>query len=172
MLKKWKESKIEKKIERMFLPGTYESFLLHDFLFLTNIGLTILMIIELILVFGFHIHWEFFHKVDFFFGILFLFEALLRLYYDYLPNKVFFKFHQIVNWVVIISLIWPDLFFNLAFLRIIRSLKVIKIYLYKKEKAHELEHNDYDSILEIIWIANKTLWSFMRKKITNLFSKN
>jgi hypothetical protein len=99
-----KKNNILKKMEKIFEPGTYESFLLHDFLFLTNIGLTVLMIIELILIFGFDTELHFFHTVDLFFGILFLIEALLRLYYDYLPNKIFFKPHQIVNWIVIISL--------------------------------------------------------------------
>ncbi len=169
MKKRIKNSKINKKLEKIFQEGTYESFLLHDFLFLTNTGLTILMIVELILIFGFHKEFHLFHSIDFFFGIIFLFEAILRLYYDYLPNKIFFKFHQIINWIVIISLIWPNLFFNLAFLRIIRSLKVIKVYLYKKERKHELSHNDYDTIFEIFLISIKSLWNFINKKILNLF---
>jgi hypothetical protein len=67
---------------------------------------------------------------------------------------------------------WPNLFFNLAFLRIIRSLKVIKIYLYKKEKAHELKHNEYDSILEILWIAIKSIYNFIKNKIKKILRFN
>ena len=168
---KIKNSKTNQKLEKIFEEGTYESFLLHDFLFLTNTGLTILMILELILIFGFDIEWHFFHKIDFFFGIVFLTEAVLRLYYDYLPNKIFFKPHQIISWIVIISLVWPNLFFNLAFLRIIRSLKIIKVYLYKKERNHELKHKDYDTIFEIIIIAFKSLWIFLRNKFIIFFKK-
>ena len=54
-INKIKNNKYYKMFENVFIPGTYESFLLHDFLLLTNIGLTVLMIIELILIFGFDI---------------------------------------------------------------------------------------------------------------------
>lgn len=46
MRKRIKNSKLNKKLEKIFQEGSYESFLLHDFLFLTNVSLTILMIIE------------------------------------------------------------------------------------------------------------------------------
>jgi len=88
---------VNNKFEQMFTVGTYPSFLLHDFLFLSNLGLTILMFVELILIFVFKTELHFFHLVDFVFGIIFLLEALLRLYYDYLPNRIFFKPHQIIN---------------------------------------------------------------------------
>jgi hypothetical protein len=88
-IKEIKNNKLYKTFENIFIPGTYASFLLHDFLLLTNISLTILMIIELILIFGFDIDWHFFHTIDFFFGIVFLIESLLRLFYVYIPNKFF-----------------------------------------------------------------------------------
>ena len=168
--KKIKHSKWWIKLENTFVDGTYESFLRHDFLLLSNIFLTITMIIELILVFGFDIEWEFFHKIDLFFGIIFLIEFFLKLYFILIPDRVFFKPFFTVNFIVIISLIWPHLFFNLAFLRIIRSLKVIKIYIYKKETEHD-KKDEYKGILEIIKIANKTVWQFIFNKIKRIFKK-
>ncbi|HIP21730.1 MAG TPA: hypothetical protein EYG72_02145 [Candidatus Pacebacteria bacterium] len=53
MKDKFKNSTFYKNLEKMFSVGSYESFLLHDFLLLSNIGLTILMIVELTLIFGY-----------------------------------------------------------------------------------------------------------------------
>lgn len=160
-----KKTKLYKITEKIFIPGTYESFLLHDFLFLTNMGLTILMIIELILIFGFDIELHFFHTIDFIFGIIFMVESILRIFYYHILNKNYFEPHTIINWIVIISLIWPGLFWNLAFLRLIRSLKVIKVYLYKKERLEDDGGDNYNGIVKIIWIAHVHVYGFIFSKL-------
>ena len=170
----FKNSIFYKKLEKMFSVGSYESFLLHDFLLLSNIGLTILMIIEFILIFGYKIpssDLHYIHRVDLIFGLIFMIESVLRMIYVYIPNKIYFKPYMVVNWVVIISLIWPGLFGNLAFLRIIRSLKIIKIFLYKKEKEVDLGDDNYDGILKIILIAYKSVFGFLWRKVKNIFIK-
>jgi len=104
----FKNSIFYKKLEKMFSVGSYESFLLHDFLLLSNIGLTILMIIEFILIFGYKIpssDLHYIHRVDLIFGLIFMIESVLRMIYVYIPNKIYFKPYMVVNWVVIISLI-------------------------------------------------------------------
>ena len=174
MKDKFKNSTFYKNLEKMFSVGSYESFLLHDFLLLSNIGLTILMIVELTLIFGYGkkpSELNFIHWIDLVFGLIFISESILRMIYVYIPNKIYFKPSMVINWIVIISLVWPGLFGNLAFLRIIRSLKIIKIFLYKKEKKVDLGDDDYDGILKIILIAHKSVFGFLWRRVKSIFIK-
>jgi hypothetical protein len=79
--------------------------------------------------------------VEFLFGILFLLELILYLIHVYIPNKIFFKPKIILNTLVVISLLVPSVFGNLAFLRLIKSIKIIKIFIYKKKVKQDLKNN-------------------------------
>lgn len=66
--------------------------------------------------------------IELFFGILYLIEYLIKSVYVIIPNTISGGFHMVIEVVVIISLIIPQIFGNLAILRIIRSIGVIKIF--------------------------------------------
>jgi len=160
---KKKLKKINIFFEKLFDEGSYYSFLLHDFLFVSNFALTILMLFELFLVFGLKVETEklhIFHYIDLFFGIIYLIEFILRLFYQYIPKRIFFKPYMYINLIVIISLVWPNLFFNLAFLRMIRSMKIIKLYVYKKEVKEE-KQKQYLGFYQLSKVILKYYWKVL-----------
>ena len=130
-----------KKSELYFQQGTKQQFWLHELLLIFNSFLFTLAIFEFYAEFK-EIevpHWI--HMTEFIFGILFLFELIFYLIHVYIPNKVFFKPHLILNGIVIASLIHPPIFGNLAVLRLIRSFKIVKVYIYRKKVKKDMEKN-------------------------------
>ena len=130
-----------KRSEKYFQKGTKQQFWLHEVLLISNIFLFSLAIFEFYAEFtDSHVpHWL--HMAEFIFGILFLVELILYLVHVYFPNKVFYKPHLVLNAIVIASLIHPPIFGNLAILRLIRSFKIVKVYMYRKKVKNDLEEN-------------------------------
>lgn len=131
-LHKYEQTKIYPVFEEYFIVGTRKSFWLHHFLLWTNIFLFLIAVTELF-SHGHSVFLNYIHYIELFFGILFLFEFILKSIYISIPNTISGGTFMIVNFVVIISLIIPGAFGNLALLRIIRSLKIIKIFYFEKE---------------------------------------
>ena len=133
---KFTKSKIYKKIERTFNDEvTVEDYVVHTFLLWSNVFLAIIALLEVFL----HSHETFFyyaHFVEVVFGIVFLLEFILRIIFTYLKNSVYFKWTLALQFVIIVSLIAPHLFGNLAILRLVKSLKIIKIFILKEEQLH------------------------------------
>ncbi len=136
--------KILHTIDRSFDEGNYENFRLNEILLILNTFL--LFVTALVIMEDFE--WLFLYKetrhtihaIEVFFGILFLIEFLLRLYYTYIPDKKLFTLYPLIQLLVIVSLLAPTLF-NLAFLRIVISLKMLKLYHMRRENQRQLAHN-------------------------------
>ncbi len=129
-----------KKIEKYFTYGTIESYNLHRLLIISNTVLLFLVIYQFYCEFNNIKIPHLVHSVELFFGVLFLIEFVLSLVLVYIPNKIFFKPYLILNFLVILSLIVPQIFGNIAFLRIIRSMKFVKVYLLNKKTKKEKEN--------------------------------
>ncbi len=114
-------------IREYFTIGTQQSFYLHTFLVWSNIFLFLITILELIFNQNSVVLYYLF-LIELFFGILYLIEYLIKSVYVIIPNTISGGFHMVIEVVVIISLIIPQIFGNLAILRIIRSIGVIKIF--------------------------------------------
>ncbi len=112
---------------------TKEDFYWHIFLLISGIFLFIIVLIEFFLPEIHHHYHELIRKIEVVFGIIFLFELVMRIFFAFLSKSVYFKWHMILNAFIIISLIVPNAIGNLAILRIIRSLKIVKIYHLKKD---------------------------------------
>ncbi len=133
---------ILRAIDRSFDEGNYENFRLNEFLLIAN---TFLLFVTLLVLME-DIGWITIHarhtieSIEWWFGVLFLVEFVLRLYYTYIPDRRLFTLYPLIQLLVIISLLAPTLF-NLAFLRIIVSLKMLKLYHMRREAQYQLAHN-------------------------------
>ncbi len=131
-------------IDRSFDAGTYENFRLNEFLLVINTFL--LFITALVLMDEAHwitIHEELrhtIHSMEIGFGIFFLIEFALRLYYTYIPDGTLFRLYPLIQILVIVSLLAPTLL-NVAFLRILISLKMLKVYHMRRESQIQLAQN-------------------------------
>lgn len=138
------KNKIWKKIELYFTYGNIESYNLHRILIFFNTLLLVLVIYQFYCDFHKIKIPHIVHSIELFFGILFLIEFVLSLILIYIPNKIFFKPYLFLNFLVIVSLISPEIFGNIAFLRIIRSMKFVKFYLLRKKAKKEKETHNID----------------------------
>ncbi len=131
-------------IDRSFDPGNYENFRLNEFLLIINTFLLFVTLLVIMEDFG----WiEIYkntrhniHVIELGFGIFFLAEFILRTIYTYIPDKKLFTLYPLINILVILSLLMPGLF-NLAFLRIVISLKMLKLYHMRREGQRQLAQN-------------------------------
>lgn len=149
------KKKVWKKIELYFTYGTIESYNLHRFLIISNTVLLFLVIYQFYCEFNKIEIPHIVHNIELFFGILFLIEFILSLILVYIPNKIYFKPYLFLNFLVIISLISPEFFGNIAFLRLVRSMKFIKFYLLNKKVRKEKEEHHIDEKKKILKYKRK-----------------
>ena len=122
-MKKSSLPKFKKKLESLFHKRTAKSILFNRLLILINIGVFGIFIIEAVSPDHSAIH---FFELGF--GILFVAEYCARLWIA--PRRLAFVFNlfSIMDVLVIFSLFSPFLIGNLALLRVLRSLKVLRTY--------------------------------------------
>ncbi len=125
-------------IDRSFTDGTPESHKLTNALFVLNLLLVGVFIIDVAHLIGFFSAWEgfevFVRSIEIIFGSVFVMEFTLRSVFVYIPNKQFFSAYSIINMVVIVSLLAPQFIGNLVILRFFQLFKVYKIYKDKKSQ--------------------------------------
>jgi hypothetical protein len=124
-------------IDRSFDLGTKENHILNKWLLIINLILVFFLLFDVFEFFG-YIHLNdgfhtFMRDVELVFGMLFLIEFTLRSVFVYIPDKKFFSPYSIVNAIVIVSLLAPHFFGNLAILRFFRILKAFKVYQLNKD---------------------------------------
>ncbi len=136
--------KILTTIDRSFDEGNYENFRLNEGLLVINTFLLFITAIVLMEDAGWiTIHAEtrhVIHILEIAFGIVFLAEFILRLIYAYIPDRTLFTLYPLIQVLVILSLLAPTLI-NVAFLRIIVSLKMLKIYHMRRENMRKVACN-------------------------------
>ncbi len=147
-----------KKVEKMFQDGTKEQFHLHEFLLISNLLLTFIMIYEFYAKFNNYFFPPILNKIELFFGVIFLIELILYIIFVYIPNKVYFKPVLWLNAFVTISLLFPSLVGNLALLRLFRTTSILKLYQYNKKIKEEKRYEMYS--IRII----KTTYSILIKR--------
>lgn len=126
--------KIYQKLEKTFNDEiTHEDYVLHTFLLWSNIFLSIIAILEIFLHKS-ETFYHYAHIIELIFGIIFLFEFILRLIFSYFKNSVFFQWKLLLQLLIIVSLIAPHLLGNLAILRLVRSMKILKIFILRREQ--------------------------------------
>jgi hypothetical protein len=130
---------IFKKTEKYFQEGTVEQFRIHKILLFSNSFLLLVLTSEVYLIVKDIEIPTFIHVIEFIFGIIFLIELIFYLLHVYIPNKVFFKPRIVLNTLVVVSLLAPTLFGNLAFLRLIKSVKIIKVFIYGRKVKNDLK---------------------------------
>ncbi len=129
---------------------TWEDYVLHIFLFWANSFLFIVAVLEVFLHNN-EIFYHWVHKIELVFGIIFLVEWIMRIIFAYLPNKVYFSWKLLLQFIVILSLVAPGLFWNLAMLRLMRSFKVLKAYLYKQDQEEMVKvHPEFEEKIKNI----------------------
>ncbi len=136
--------KILHTIDRSFDAGNYENFRLNEFLLVAN---TFLLFVTMLIIMH-DLHWIIIpqktkHAIELLeigFGIFFLIEFILRMIYTYIPDKKLFTFYPILQALVILSLLAPTLI-NIAFLRIIVSIKMLKLYHMRRDEQRQLANN-------------------------------
>lgn len=128
-----------KRTESYFQEGTLQQFKLHKILLFSNSFLLLVLMMELYLILKSIEIPLYIHVIEFIFGVIFLIELVLYIVHVYIPNKVFFKPRIVLNALVIVSLLAPSLFGNLAFLRLIKSFKIIKVFIYSRKVKRDLK---------------------------------
>ncbi len=172
-MKNEKLKKIYDFLERTFNDQiTIEDYILHTFLLWSNIFLALVALLEIF----FHnqkIFFHYIHMIEIFFGVIFLTEFILRLYFTYLKKSVHLKWSLVLQLIIIISLIAPDSFGNLAILRIVKSTKIIKIFILKTEQKKLSWSWKQYKILRKLHKANKQLTKkiYIYQKIAQKFWK-
>ncbi len=122
-MKKRRSGFIKKKFTALFHERTPESIAFNRLLIALNIAVFCIFILEY-----YYPGQEIVRMFELFFGVLFTIEYALRFWIA--PKKTVFVFDifSIVDFVVIVSLFAPLLVGNLALLRVLRSLKILRTY--------------------------------------------
>ena len=166
-MEKIKKSKIYQIIEKIFNDEiTKEDYIWHTFLFWSNMLLIVIAILEIFLYLH---HWkDYVHIVEVFFGLVFLTELVFRIGFTYIKKLAHHSWEIIFQSIIVISLLAPHLIGNLAILRIIRSLKVLKAFMLKRHLDELAE--DKSKHFHLPWPINK-LNDFVVKLFTKLENK-
>ena len=122
-MKKSSSRTLKKKVKSLFHERTKKSILFNRVLIGLNIAVFALFALE-----AFFPNTPLLHVLELVFGTLFALEYIARLWIA--PRKLIFIFNifSIIDLVVIVSLFAPFLVGNLALLRVLRSLKVLRTY--------------------------------------------
>jgi len=125
-------------VDRSFDLGTKENYTLNTWLLILNLVLVFFLLFDLLEYFEYINLNDTFHSlirnIEIIFGMIFLIEFTLRSVFVYIPDKKMFSLYSIINIVVIVSLLAPHFFGNLAILRFIRILKAFKVYQLNKDQ--------------------------------------
>lgn len=115
--------KVRRYITTLFHKRTRQSILFNRFLILLNIGVFGIFALEAL--YPGHPSIRF---IEVSFGVVFLIEYLARIWIA--PRKLWFalNIYSIIDVLVILSLFAPVLVGNLALLRILRSLRILRTY--------------------------------------------
>lgn len=122
-MKKSSLKKLKKRLTTLFHRRTRQSILFNRVLVLLNIAVFGIFLLEALYPGHYTIH-----VLEVVFGVAFLLEYLARLWIA--PRRLAFAFDvfSIIDVLVVISLFAPLLTGNLALLRVLRSLKILRTY--------------------------------------------
>ena len=116
-------SPIKKKVDKLFYGKNYSSVLFNNILLLISASVIVLVVSS-----------SFFPKnqtiifIELTLGVFFIMEYLLRFWVSRDRKKFVFGILGIVDVIVIVSLIMPSLIANLGFLKVLRSLQILRLY--------------------------------------------
>ncbi len=130
--------KLKRKIYKLFYGKSYGSMLFNNVMLIFNVGL-----IFLVLASSFYPKNKLIISVELFLGILFLLEYLLRFWVSRDKFLFPFKLLNIVDLLVILSLFSPIFLHNLGFLRIVRSLQILRLYNVSSFGVRGHKHNKF-----------------------------
>jgi voltage-gated potassium channel len=119
-----KVDKIKKKIRSLFAGKTKKSQQFHIILMILNIFVFSLFIIEA----AFPEKHSLIKIIEVFFGILFLFEYILQLWVSKRKGAYIFNIFNMIDVLVIASLFIPLFVGNFAALRIIKWIRIFRVY--------------------------------------------
>ncbi|GMQ94897.1 MAG: potassium channel family protein [Patescibacteria group bacterium] len=122
---------IKHKLHKVFYGKSYISILFNNTLLAVNAAL-----IFLVLIAAFFPENKVIIAIEIFLGVLFLSEYMLRLWVA--PKRVayIFRWMSILDAIVIFSLFAPAFIGNLGFLRLVRSLQMLRLYKISRNLYH------------------------------------
>jgi len=127
---------IKKSLRRIFYGRTLGTTFANDILLVANIAVIFMSIAALFLSTG-----RVFQYVEFGFGIFFAVEYLLRFWVSRHKVEFVLRLVNVLDVLVIVSLLTTVFIPNLAFLRILRTLQILRAYkFYGKRFDH---HNEF-----------------------------
>ena len=129
---------LKRKLYKLFYGKSYFSIVFNNIMLIFNISL-----IFLVLASSFYPKNELIISIELFLGILFLLEYLLRFWVSKDKFLFPFKFLNIVDLLVILSLFSPIFLHNLSFLRLVRSLQVLRLYNLSSFGVRGHKHNKF-----------------------------
>jgi len=118
-----KTHSLKKKLKKLFHGRGYESILFNNILLFINTFLIFLVVASAI-----YPNNKIIQYVEIFLGLLFTVEYLLRFWISKNRTNHLFRWLSIVDLIVIFSLFSSVFIANLGFLRIIRSLQVLRLF--------------------------------------------
>jgi len=152
------------KLRKMLYGQESIGAIVNDFLLGANI---FIIMLSVILLFYNKLSWAIY--VEVFFGALFAVEFLIRLWIS--RHRLRFVFHpaSILDIVVIVSLIVPVFIQNLAFLRIARTLQILRTY-----KLPDRRFNKENSFLQrnkeiVMSVGNIIVFLFVMTSIVFIY---
>ena len=122
-MKKRSPSGLKKKLQSLFHSRNRKSILFNRLLIVLNIAVFGLFGLE-----AFYPNSAALHALEIAFGTIFALEYLARLWIAPRKTNYIFNIFGFIDLVVIISLFAPFLVGNLALLRVLRSLKILRTY--------------------------------------------
>ncbi len=118
-----KDSDTKKRIRNLFYGKTRESVVFNRFLLAVNVVAIFLFLLEPVFPEDVKVR-----IIEIFFGVLFLIEYIVRLWIAVRKTGFIFGPINLLDLIVITSLFAPFLMGDLAFLRVIRSLRILRTY--------------------------------------------
>ncbi len=113
----------KRKIDRLFYGKSYESILFNNILLFISASLIVLVVFS-----SFYPENKIIIAIEFFLGVLFSIEYILRFWVSRNKIKYVFSVLGLVDVVVILSLFAPAFVTNLGFLKVLRSLQILRVY--------------------------------------------
>ncbi|PCI89610.1 ion transporter [Candidatus Kaiserbacteria bacterium] len=162
VMKQHSSSKFKKQLTSLFHKRTRKSIIFNRFLIILNVSVFGIFVLEAL-----YSGSQAIRIAEVMFGLLFLLEYMARLWIA--PKRLSFAFNvfSIIDVLVIISLFSPLFIGNLALLRVLRSLKILRTYyllhLAKKESKFLFHYsNTIESLLNfLVFLAIMTIIVFV-----------
>ena len=164
-----KTIELKKRLRRILYGRTVGTTFINDFLLIVNIAAIFISIAAMFLATG-----AVFSYIEFGFGVFFATEYLLRFWVSRQKLEFVFRLVNVLDVLVIGSLLMTAIMPNLAFLRIVRTLQILRAYKFfgkRFDHHNEFIYRNYEivtaSVNIVVFLFVMSLFVYLQQSPIN-----